>query len=119
MTKTDVLNGLAAKPAAFKTPGGFDVLLRPLRFGDKAALLDWHREAEGKPGASLTLTRKLVALAVCDQGGNLLLTEDEVGTLDSQDAEAIAAEVTRRSGIGATDPGKSSTPNSSSPATSP
>lgn len=112
MTKTDVLNGLAAKPVPFTAPGGFEVLLRPLRFGDRAAVFEWHRGVAGQPGAGSLLTRKLVSLAVCDAAGNPLLTETEVDTIDPKDADAIAGEVTRRSGIGAggDDPGKATPP---------
>lgn len=103
MTKADLLAGLAAKPRPFTvfadTPAAFEVNLRPLKYGDRSAVLEFHRANKDRPGAAYELQVKLVAQALCDPGGNLLLSEAEVNSLDPTAVDAVAKEVAVRSGI--------------------
>src|SRR6266545_3638650 len=112
MTKPDLMAGVACKPRPFTVHAGtsdaFEVLLRPLMYGDRSAVLQWHRENKERPQRGAELQKKLVALAVCDLVGKLLLSEVEVDTLDPNVVDEIADEVAVRSGIrekaGAPDP---------------
>jgi hypothetical protein len=107
MTKADVIAGLAGKPVPF-TVHGLDVLLRPLRYSDRTEAFNWYRDNKDAPNAGVGLQRKLVAMSVCDESGSLLLSEADVDLLDSLKIDAIAKEISRRSGTDGKDeePGK-------------
>lgn len=105
MTKADVLAGLAAKPLRFTTPDDTTVWLRPLRYGDRTAIMAWYEGAKGTAQAEVVLQRKFAALSICDVAGNLLLSEEEVDTLDPVAVDAIAKEASRRRGLAPEDQG--------------
>jgi hypothetical protein len=109
MTKTDLLAALAARPTPFLV-GDQEILLRPLRYGDRSDLSAWYRAHKEEDAAFLTLKRKIVARALCDASGSLLLSEEEVDTLDPVAVDLIAEEVGRRSGLMDRDEGKAEGP---------
>lgn len=116
MTKADVLAGARGKPVPFEFEG-FGCLLRPLTFGERQELFEWSREHGTEPGSGLTLQAKVVALAVCDAGGNKLLEEADLIGFAVPIAEAIATEVARRNGVegkAAGEPGKGGSPTTTS-----
>ena len=111
MTKADLLAGLAARPVPFAV-AGLDVLLRPLRFGDRRELLNWFAGNRDAPGLGLAIQRRYVTMAVSDAAGGLLLADADIDALDASVVMAIADEVARRNGLDgdpkATSPGTAS-----------
>lgn len=97
MTKADVIAGVNGSPVPSEARPG--VLLRPLRYGDRAALMAWQKEHGGQPGAGEVLQRKLVALTVSDPAGVLLLAESDVDELGAVAVDELAGEAARRNGL--------------------
>lgn len=116
MTTADLIAALTGRPQEF-TVGAVSVLLRPLTYADRAALIAWDRPAGDGADVGQVLQRKYLALAVCDEAGQRLLSEEDVGRLPALAVDAISAEVARRNGLlGDPDP-KAPTPgNETSPA---
>lgn len=100
MTKADVLAGIAAVAVPFKLENGAEVLLRPLRFGDRLELGKWWESAKSDPAAGAELQRRLLMLSVCDSSGSPVLSETDVSLLDAKAVDAISEEISKRNGLG-------------------
>lgn len=111
MTTSDLIAALVGRPVGF-TVGGVEVLLRPLTYADRAALIAWNKGRGDGADTGQELQRKLVALAVCDESGRPLLGEEDVGALPARVVDAISAEVVRRNGLAGDPDPKAPTPGS-------
>lgn len=98
MTKSDVLAGAKGKPVEFVS-GEFKCLLRPLSFGERRELFDWHTAHKDVPGSGLALQEKVLLAAVCDERGAALLTADDLADFDGALADTVAQEIMRRNGL--------------------
>ena len=105
MTKADLLNAVKLAPVPFDGPGGFHCLLRPLTWGERRALFDWHKQHEATAGAGLELQARLITLAVSDESGAPLLEAADLDGFGLELVDALAAEVAKRNGLGGA-PGK-------------
>jgi hypothetical protein len=108
MTAEDVLNGARGKPVPFEFYG-FTYLLRPISRAELMAWHKWHGAQGERPDLGWESQAKIVALAVCDEGGKALLTEEQVASLPNAAIDAIADEVARRN-WGASAAGKAEAP---------
>lgn len=98
MTKADVLAGAKGKPTEF-TFEEFKCLLRPLTFGERRELFEWHEKHKDEAGSGMRLQEKFLLYAVCDETGKKLLDEVDLDDFAGPIADAVAKEVARRNGL--------------------
>lgn len=101
-TREEYLSANTPKPKPFAV-GEQTVLLRSVTYGERAALIAWNRDHKDDPDAGFVLFRKLAALALCDDAGRSVLSEDEVAGLDPKFVDAVGEEAGRRCGLYADD----------------
>lgn len=99
MTKADVLNGARGKPVEYVSTDGFKCLLRPLSFGERRELFDWHQQHSEEPGSAMELQAKFLLLAVCDEQGKPLLEPADLNDFAGPLADEVAKEIARRNGL--------------------
>lgn len=90
MTAEDVIAGAKGKPQPFECLG-FTYHLRPIT---RLELRELNAAREGVDGAALQA--KVVALAVCDEAGKPLLTEEQVPLLPNAAIDALSDEIAKR-----------------------
>lgn len=97
MTKTELLAAARGKPEPFEC-GGVTFHLLPIPFGELKRLQSSHEAGNKDTAEAFTYT--LIARAVCDECGALLLDPADCESLPLPTIEALFNEVARRSGIG-------------------
>lgn len=113
MSGNNYLAQLKSKPSLFKGEG-FEVMLRPITFEERQKLMAWIKENENSSTKGMDLERKLVAMTLCDDSGNLLIRDEkEVGDLDPDKVDEIAMEAGRRAGLNKSNEKKMTQPSSS------
>jgi hypothetical protein len=108
MTKAELLAAARGKPLPFEF-AGFTCHLLPIAWGELKSLRANHERGNAEKAEAFTY--EVIARAVCNETGEILLTAADCEQFPLATLDALFNEIARRSGVSkAAEPGKAESP---------